>query len=217
MKYTVCSILFILIFTNASYSSFYKLPKYRSAIGLSFAQRDDVLPYRGTKIQKRHLGLSLDYGHASDIKISFAPGLIFTEITGDDIPPAPTAEISMLNIGNIEGNDLEYYLRGAFGVAYQQIKPLHFLDMVAVGSIGLLARLETDTTFTITPYFGISYAHRWINVSTTSKTFLDDTDFIFNGNAGVEIEISPSTSVIGAWAFSFEEAESVFGISVNFH
>lgn len=214
--YVFC-LCFVLVLTNTSYSSFYKLPRYRSAIGLSFAQYNDTLPYRGTKIRSRHLGLSLDYGQTSAIKTSFAPGLTFTEVPGDDVPPAPTAGVSILKMGNIEGTDLEYYLGSAFAMGYQQINPLHFIGMDIAGYIGLLARLKTDTVFTLTPYFGISYTHRWINVSTTSRIYLDDTDFIFNGNAGVEIEISPTTSIIGAWAFSFEEAGTIFSIGVNFH
>ena len=163
------------------------------------------------------MGLSLEYGQRPDIKTAFSPGLTFTDIPGDDIPPAPTAAVSILKIGDIQGNDLEYYLRGVFAMAYQQIKPLHFIGMDIVGSIGLLTRLKTDSTLTLIPYFGVSYTHRWINVSTTSRTYLDDTDFIFNGEAGVEIEISPTTSVIGSWAFSFEDAESILAIGVNFH
>lgn len=217
MKYIFYSILFLLTFTNISHSSFYKLPRFRSAIGLSFAQYDDILPYRGTEIRSRHLGVSLEYGQRPDIKTSFAPGLTFTEIPGDDIPPAPTAGVGILKIGDIQGNNLEYYLGGVLGMAYQQIKPLHFIHMDIVGSIGLLTRLKTDTTFTIIPYFGVSYTHRWINVSTTSRTYLDDTAFIFNGEAGVELELSPTTSVIGSWTFSFEEAESMLTIGVNFH
>lgn len=208
---------FVFVLTNTSYSSFYKLQRYRSSIGLSFAQYNDILPYRGTKIRSRHLGLSLAYGQTSHIKTSFAPGLKFTELPGDDIPPAPTAAVSILKMGNIEGTDFEYYLGSAFAMEYQQVNPLHFIGMDIAGYIGLLTRLKTDTVFTIIPYFGIAYTHRWINVSTTSRIYLDDTDFIFNGNAGVEIEISPTTSVIGAWAFSFEEAGTIFAIGVNFH
>lgn len=217
MKYILYGILFLLTFTNTAYSSFYKLPRFRSAIGLSFAQYDDILPYRGTEIRSRHLGLSLEYGQRPDIKTSFAPGLTFTEIPGDDIPPAPTAGVGILKTGDIQGNNLEYYLGGTLAMAYQQIKPLHFLGLDIVGSIGLLTRLQTDTTFTLIPYFGVSYTHRWMNVSTTSRTYLDDTDFIFNGNAGVEIEISPTTSVIGSWDFSFQEDASILTIGVNFH
>ena len=205
------------MFLPVSDASFYKLKKYRSSVGLTFSQLEQEMPYNLWNVTTRSLGLRLDYGYADDIKLYFIPGLSFTDTGGEDIPPSPTAGAGVLHFGRLSGTKLEYYIGGAGGVAYQQIRPLHFIGMQLGGYIGLLARLGTDSALKLVPFCGVHYNHAWINVSTTSKTLLDDTDYLFNGSAGIEVEISPSMSVMVEWAFSFQETDSLFTLQVNFH
>ena len=44
-----------------------------------------------------------------------------------------------------------------------------------------------------------------------------DSDTRADGAVGLEIEMSPTTSVIGAFGFSFQSSDTAIRIGLNFH
>ena len=85
------------------------------------------------------------------------------------------------------------------------------------GGAGLLHILETDYTWSLKPFFGMFYTQAWNNVSTTERVHVNTTQNFFTGEAGVEIELSPTMSAIGSVEFSFQSSELLYRFGLNFH
>lgn len=232
MKTFLCSIvLFLCVYIPVSEATFYELEKSQTGVGIGFSQASVEAPYFGFgTVTKRNLGVRLDYGYGRDVRMFFRPGISFTETGADTIPPAPTAEIGILHTGNVSGSSVvSYYLGSSFSVEYQQNRENYALGLGLFGYSGLLARLQTESSLTFIPYFGVAFGQQYLRFSDCAEISLggiketlcagigEEYNIAFNGNAGIEMEISPKLSVMVSWIFSFEVPDSAFMLQVNFH
>lgn len=232
MKTFLCSIVLLFcVYIPVSDATFYELKKSQIGVGIGFSQASVEAPYlnifSGTvtfrTVSKRNLGVRLDYGYGADVRMFFRPGISFTETSGDAIPPAPTADVGILHTGNVASSSVvSYYLGSSFSVEYQQNRIVtvnvedYALDMGLFGYSGLLARLQTESNLTFIPYFGVAFGQEYLRLSALPE-IVEEYNFAFNGNAGMEMEISPKLSVMVSWIFSFEVPDSTFMLQANFH
>ena len=85
------------------------------------------------------------------------------------------------------------------------------------GGVGLLHILETGYAWSLKPFFGMFYTQAWNNVSTTERVHMNTTQNFFTGEAGAEVELSPTMSAIGSVEFSFQSSELLYRFGLNFH
>lgn len=243
MRTFLCIIVLLFcVYIPDSNATFYELKKSQTGFGIGFSQASVETRYLGLgkvlgigtltsrTVTKRNLGVHFDYGYGTDNRTYFRPGISFTETGASAIPPAPTAEVGILFIKSVSSTSVvSYYLGSSFGVEYQQNRDAHALGFSLFGYSGLLARLQTESNLTFIPYFGVAFGQQYLRYSAFSEIVLDgikdnvragigeEYNFAFNGNAGMEMEISPSLSVLVSWSFSFEVPDSTFMLQVNFH
>lgn len=206
------------------------LPAGKSAIGLGFQYYDpppQIQRNRGNyqhRFRARNIRGSLDYHFSRELKVSFIPGVAFLNIASRDsieVPPSPSAELRLTSTGPLGTmSNLDYFAKGGFRTHYTQVysggKALHYVNMTLAGGVGVIHRLNTVTEWQFNPFFGVFYSNIWRNTSTTRDIIVDDTYSLFTGEAGVEIETSPTTNIIGSVEFSFETSEIVYNIGINF-
>ena len=84
---------------------------------------------------------------------------------------------------------------------------------------GISKRIQTNFGWTLNPFCGVSYSRSWTRIST--KGVLEETgrnriSSHFGGRAGLEVEVSPTISVIGAFGVSFKNIDGSFSIGLKF-
>ena len=188
------------------------LPIGKSALGLGFQWYDPPsnLEQRTSNAQHRfraqNIRGSLDYQLNHQLKVSFLPSVAFLNIASQDtidVPPSPSAELRLTATGPLDAEKtLDYFVRGSVRSDYTQIhsggRALHYLNVNLMGGGGFIFKLETATQWQFNPFFGVFYSNIWQNTSTTREIFTDDTYNLFTGEAGVEIQASPTTHIIGS-------------------
>ncbi|RKU21006.1 hypothetical protein C6499_22570 [Candidatus Poribacteria bacterium] len=205
------------------------MPAKESAIGLGFQYYEPPSQITGSsnyrhQFRVSHIRGSLDYQFNPTLKISFLPGIAFLNIPNQqtiDVPPSPSVELQLAATGPlIAEKTIDYFLRGAFQSHYSQIyrngEATHYINMTVTGGIGVIGKLWTTTKWGFHPFFGVFYSNRWRNTSTTRRIIVDDTYNLFTGEAGVEIQASPTTHIIGSVGFSFQASEVIYNIGINF-
>ena len=168
---------------------------------------------------------NLDYTFNSDLKMSLLPGISFFQANTEipyEIAPSPSIDIRFLNVNDMNMTGLQFFILGGFRTQYTNIArisglPLHSVNMNLRGGVGLLHTLETGYTWSLKPFFGMFYTQAWNNVSTTEKIHANTTHNFFTGEAGLEVELSPTMSAIGSLEFSFESSELLYRFGLNFH
>ena len=211
--------------TTFAQMSLYDLPRFKSAVGIAFEQYQHNRLFSNIcgdlRFNVRTFRASLDYGYSDDIKVSLIPGVSFTDVNVVDVPPSPSCEIRLANIGRLGTTNLDYYVVGSFGGNYFQMHSecdiLHLVNMNLTGGVGLSHTLVTDGELVLRPFFGTYYSNVWKNISTQRQIFVDTTRGRFTGEAGIEADLTPSISAIAVWAFSFESSAAHFQIGLNFH
>ena len=229
MNKRMLAISFFLVTFSISVSAqtgFYRSPAGKIAIGIGYQR---YRPPKRTEAPFRFhaqtiLG-DLDYAFNNNLKISFLPGISFFETTTQipyEIAPSPSIDIRLLNVNDMNMTGLKFFLLGGFRTQYTNIirtgdLPLHSVNMAFRGGAGLLHTLETGYVWSLKPFFGMFYTQAWNNVSTTEKVHVNTTQNFFTGEAGLEIELSPTMSAIGSVEFSFESSELLYRFGLNFH
>lgn len=168
---------------------------------------------------------NVDYTFNDDLKISLLPGISFFQANTEipyEIAPSPSIDIRFLNVNEMNMTGLQFFILGGFRTQYTNIArhsdlPLHSVNMNLRGGIGLLHTLETGYTWHLKPFLGMFYTQAWNNVSTTQKIHENATYNFFTGEAGLEVELSPTMSAIGSLEFSFESSELLYRFGLNFH
>jgi len=223
LKQKWACIVFILALcpvTAYSQGGFYELPTGETGFGLGFS----------TQEEGRTIEASLDYAIDKHSKFSFYAGIGFIdngELTafGGDIPPSPGGGINLLHVKPLGDTGIEYFFRGDFGAAFAWVVEEATNETLArsralglSGSTGILKRLGTESEWVINPFFAVSYTNFWTTIETPPWDF-EETESAsnFSGEVGVEIEMSPTVSAIGVFAFSFESSDTAFRIGLNFH
>lgn len=223
-------VCFVILFTapiNAQ-TGILGLPAGKNAIGLGFqwydpppkSQRNSQHRFRAQNIRG-----SLDYYFNRQLKVSFIPGIAFLNIASSDsidVPPSPSAELRLTATGPLDAEKtLDYFVKGKFRTHYTQIyysggRAVHYINMSLTGGVGFIYKLKTLTEWQFNPFFGVFYSNIWRNTSTTHAIIVDDTYNLITGEAGVEIEASPTTNIIGSVEFSFETSEIIYNIGISF-
>ena len=203
----------------------------KNALGLGFQWYDPPsnLEQRTSNAQHRfraqNIRGSLDYQLNRQLKVSFIPSVAFLNIASRDsidVPPSPSAELRLTATGPLDTEKaLDYFVRGSVRGDYTQIhsggRALHYVNVKLMGGGGFIFKLKTATQWQFNPFFGVFYSNIWQNTSTTRHIFADDTYNLFTGEAGVEIQASPTTHIIGSIEFSFETSEIIYNIGISFH
>ena len=205
----------LLPITAYSQTSLYKLPKGRTGLGLGFSTTEDIDTISG----------SLDYGIDRDLRVSLTAGVGLIE---DDefnrsleIPPAPAAGLSILRINALGQTGLDYFLNGSFSALFSRTVDaktnetfIKTRTLGLTGGGGVLKRLGRG----VTPFFGVYYSNAWA-VTERQWPGLEEamSDSNILGEAGVEIVVSRSTSIIGSLLFSFESSDTTFSVGINLH
>ena len=220
-KVHACIIFFFVLLPMTAYSqtSLYKLPKGRTGLGLGFSTTENINTIAG----------SLDYGIDRDLRVSFSAGVALID---DDefnrsleIPPAPAAGLSIVRINALGQTGLDYFLNGSFGTVFSRtVNAATHETFVKTRTLGLtggggvLKRLGTKSGWGLTPFFGVYYSNAWA-VTERQRTGLEEatSDGSVLGEAGMEIVVSRTTSIIGSVLFSFESSDTTFSIGINLH
>ncbi|MCY3743842.1 MAG: hypothetical protein OXH00_22745 [Candidatus Poribacteria bacterium] len=209
----------LLPITAYAQTSIYKLPKGRTGLELGFSTTENINTITG----------SLDYGIDRDLRISFAGGVALIE---DDvynrmleIPPAPVVGLSVVRINSLGQTGLDYFLQGSFSAMFSRTVNAATSETFVktrilglTGGGGVLKRLGTKSRWGITPFFGVYYSSAW-DVTERQWTGFEETvsDSSILGEAGVEIQMSKTTSIIGSLLFSFESSDTAFSIGINLY
>lgn len=209
----------LLPITAYSQTSLYKLPKGRTGLGLGFSTTENIDTISG----------SLDYGIDKDLRVSLTAGVGLIE---DDefnrsleIPPAPAAGLSILRINALGQTGLDYFLSGGFSALFSRTVDAKTNETFVktrtlglTGGGGVLKQLETKSGWGLTPFFGVYYSNAWA-VTERQWPGLEEavSDSSILGEAGIEIQMSRSTSIIGSVLFSFESSDTTFSIGINLH
>lgn len=214
-------IFFFALLPMTAYSqiSLYKLPKGRTGLGLGFRAAENTNTISG----------SLDYGIDKDLKISFTGGVALIE---DDefnvdleIPPAPVGGLSIVRISSLGQTGLDYFLNGRFSALFSRTVDAETSEtfvkartLELTGGGGLLKRLDTKSGWALTPFFGVYYSNAWA-VTERQWTRLEEamSDSSILGEAGIEIAMSRTTSIVGSVLFSFESSDTVFSVAINLY
>ena len=207
-------------------TGFYRSPAGKLGIGIGYQRyrppKRTEAPFR---FHAQTLLGNLDYVFNRDLKISLLPGISFFEANTQipyQIAPSPSVDIRLLNVNDMNMTGLKFFIIGGFRTQYTNIVrnwglPLHSVNMSLRGGAGLLHILETDYAWRLKPFFGMFYTQAWNNVSTTEKVHVNTTQNFFTGEAGLEVELSPTMSAIGSVEFSFQSSELLYRFGLNFH
>lgn len=228
MAFRFSVVLFIFILTPTVYaqSGFYELPVGKGAIGVGYQRyrppRRTDAPFR---FHAQTILGSLDYAFSRDLKISLLPGVSFFDVNTQnptEIAPSPSIDIRLLSIHNLNMTGLKFFIGGGFRTQYMNIVrtgnlPLHSVNMALRGGAGFLHFLETDNEWKLKPFFALYATQVWDNVSSARRVYINASRNFFTGEAGVEVELSPTMSAIGSIEFPFDSSELLYRFGVNFH
>ena len=210
----------------AAQTGFRRMPPGKLAVGMGYQRyrpptRTDA-PFR---FHAQTLLGNLDYAFNRDLKLSLLPGVSFFDVVSQnpyEIAPSPSIDIRLLNVNNMNMTGLKFFILGGFRTQYMNVVrtgdlPLHSVNMALRGGAGFLHLLETDYDWSLKPFFGMFYTQSWNNVSTTRAVHVNTAQNFFTGEAGVEIDLSPTMSAIGSLEFSFESSELLYRFGLNFY
>ena len=204
-------------------TSLYRLPTADTSLGLALSRQDIGI----TKpIVTTTVGANLDYGIEDDLKISFQAGVGLSDAPA--MPPAPTGVIDIVRIKPLGDTGLDYFWRGDFGAVFfrtVQESTNQILERSRIlrlsGAAGVLKRLETESGQVMLPFFALSYIRSWETLETNPEENWTYTRSARRGDLageiGIEIEWSPTITVLGGLQFSFERSDIAFRVGLNFY
>ena len=176
------------------------------------------------RFRTRNIRAAFDYHFSRSVKVSLIPGIGFLDIadrTAIDVPPSPSVELRFMTTGVFDRERmLDYFFRGGFRTDYALIhsggRSLHYVNTILRGGMGFIGKLKTTTQWQFYPFGGVFYSYIWRNTSTVRYILNDDTYNLFTGEAGVEIQVSPMTHLIGSVQFSFATSEIIYSMGISF-
>ena len=222
----IICLLTIPISQGFTQTSFRKMSMGKKSIGIGYQRY--IPPKRTTTPFRFHaqtiLG-NLDYGFSRDLKISLLPGISFFDTNTQnpyEIAPSPSIDLRLLNVNDMNMTGLEFFILGGFRTQYMNVVrtgnlPLHSVYMTLRGGAGFVHTLDASHEWSLKPFFGLFYTYAWNNVSTTEKTHLNTSQNFITGEAGVEIDLSSTTSAMGSIEFSFDRSELLYRFGINFY
>lgn len=232
-KRWICVAFLSLLLPVTAYAQtgLYELPQGRMAVGLGFTGVDFSRSQDAIEI-----GASLSYGINNRTRIALVTnvGIIDEErYFGSelDVPPPVAIGVGPVHVGSLGQTGLDYFLAGTFyrgfssGISRRLDDPtnerlLSVRTNGLAGGGGISKRIQTNFGWTLNPFCGVSYSRSWTRVSTKGvpeEIRRNRISSHFGGRAGLEVEVSPAISVIGAFGVSFKNFDGSFSIGLNFH
>ena len=150
------------------------------------------------------------YNTSERSQVFFGGGLSFLTDSESDIPPAPEVAVGTLSVLPFEEIDFFVTLSGGAGV----LKPTEDWTIYTLGltsGVGIFKRIETESELAITPFLGV-YGN-YYRITSDQRTVSERE---VTGATGLEIELSPTSSIFGSIRFSFENTDSSFTIGMIF-
>ena len=222
----IICLLILPISQGFTQTSFRKMAMSKKSIGIGYQRY--IPPKRTTTPFRFHaqtiLG-GLDYGFSRDLKVSLLPGVSFFDTNTEnpyEIAPSPSIDVRLFSLNDMNMTGLEFFILGGFRTQYMNVVrtgnlPLHSVYMTLRGGAGFVHTLDASHDWSLKPFFGLFYTHAWNNVSTSEKIHLNTSQYFFTGEAGVEIDLSPTTSAMGSIEFSFDRSELLYRFGINFY
>ena len=228
-KKWACVVFLSLLFPVTAYSqtSLYELPQRRMAVGLGFTGLDFSSSQDAFGISG-----SLSYGINNRTKIALVTNasIINKERyggSGIDIPLPVMVGIRSWHVSPLGQTGLDYFFSGGTYTSFSRVFNASTNETVGSarsvglsGGGGVSKRLRTNFGWILNPFCGVSYSRSWTRISTKGaleKTGRNRISSGFGGRVGLEVELSPAISVIGAFGVSFENFNGAFSIGLNFH
>ena len=209
----------LLPITAHAQTSLYKLPEGKTGLGLGFSTTENINTTVG----------SLDYGIDKNLRAAFTVGVGIIEEDAYnnslEIPPAPAVGLSIVRINALGRTGLDYFLKGSFSAMFSRVVGVETHETFVktrtlglTGGGGILKRLDAKSEWALTPFFGVYYSNAW-EVTERQRMDLEETvsDSNVLGEAGIEIQVSKTTSIIGSLLFSFQRSDTTFSIAINLH
>ena len=226
----------ILIPTNGwSQLTFSDSSENKTAIGALYSQYTVGLyfddGYEERYISTRQITGSFDYRLMNNIKFFLYPSMTFGETSIKDrneeinvnFPPSPGLSVSVSNIYSKYENTIGYFYIGNIQASRLTVTT-NFDDGIfcaralAGGGIGIYRKITfANSGLIASPSFGVFYHKMWYWSYTLDDLDTYLTNHTIRGQAGIEVEVSPNTSIVGLFAFSFQNPESAFTIGIHFH
>ena len=230
MKWTCIVFLFLLLPVTAySQIGLYGLRQGEMAAGigisgLDFSRSQDAIGIRG----------NFSYGMSSHTRIALISniGFLARNLYGSelDVPPSLMIGIQPVHTSPLGQTGLDYFLTGVFyrgfssGISRRLDDPT-YERLLSVrtnglsGGGGISKRLETNFSWVLNPFCGVSYSRSWTRVSRKEgpEIRLNRVSSRYGGRVGLAIELSSMISVIGTFRVSFEDFNNSFSMGLNFH
>ena len=214
----------LILFPVAAYSQtgLYKLQQGRMGVGLDFSSGQNFIG----------IGGSLDYGISSRTKIALVAntGILDSDRYDSsevELPLPVMIGVQSVHTAPLAQTGLDYFLTGSFGTAFSRTLDASTQETLAsarsvglAGGGGISKRLKTRFGWTVNPFCGVSYSRSWARLNVKDAVEASERNRTysgFGGSVGLELELSPLISVIGAFGVSFEDFDGGFSIGLNFH
>ena len=156
-----------------------------------------------------------------------------------EVPPALLGAISVGTLIPLGASGVEVYSAGRSAGGWIRVVDfgetlVDIRQFVLIGTAGVLRRFvigdesdsdwedaesnEADTVSEFTLFFEMSYRSRWAVQDARYLNQLDTEEKLeILGDVGIELDISPNTSVTAGTTLFFENTETAFHIGLNFH
>jgi len=145
--------------------------------------------------------------------------------TGTSIPPSPSGAVALEKTSPLGTTGLQSFVSG--GVGASSAKRIRTVDdvtlrsvvgLTAFGGAGIFKRLKTSSDWMMIPSFGVSYAYTWLTTDDKRLGQKETTESgEFSGGVGLQLDLAPEVSVLGALTFSFDTSDTVLTVGVNWH
>ena len=223
-KIWTCIVFLFVLFPVTTYAQtgLYELQQGKLGVGFNFSRGQNSIGVGG----------NLSYGINNRTKVALVAdtGILDKDLYDSsevDIPLPIMIGIRSVHVGPLAQTGLDYFLTGAFGTAFSRTLDASTNETLAnarnaglAGGVGISKRIQTDFGWVLNPFCNVSYSRSWTRVDfkgASEETEHNRTDSGFGGRVGLEIELSPAISVIGAFGFSFKDFARGFSLGLNFH
>ena len=173
-------------------------------------QQDEEKPYGiGINIADNSTSIFGTSGYYTDkqSQVHFGFGLTFPK--NSDIPPIPEIRIATLRVYPLKESEMGLYWLGNISAARSEFKNFVSYGVAFGGGGGIFKRIQNQSKFGITPYAGIYFGSVYTNIT-------KELESVWTGELGLEVDISPTSSLIGSYHFFLQDTGSSFSIGLTF-